>query len=557
MLKTKSFKTRLMMTVIGLVMVSTLVVDAIGVGLIYQVSVDDATQLAQKIESENVTGVNAILDNAERSTITLYNYIFGALSNGINLEDDAQRKEHLEDVRPLAVNIAENTKGSISVFYRFDKYADYTDEGIFLGLSGKDFVDLPLLDINNYDPTDVEHVGWYYKPIAAGKPTWVEPCYDEALNRDVISYCAPIYISNTFVGLVGMNVDLNVIRDATAAISAYKTGYGFLLQDDNDVIYHPDYPKGAFFDEIDKQYQVLFKTLDSNRYVIRTERGKVNNDEVWVTYQTLANGMVLGTLIREREILAPINQFILRAVLFIVIVILLAILFAILLIRTLTKPLNELTIVAEEVAAGNMQVSISMDTDDEFGKLAHAFRSMRDEIVKSFAYMNGLAYSDVMTGVNNKGAFERDSEGVTQTCLRHNEEFAVVVADINGLKDINDSLGHIVGDELIKGIAFELVKVFGKRNTYRTGGDEFCVLIRGTTEKEVLDGISHFEEGVRDFSNQNQSMFHRDISAATGYSFFDPQKDSDFSDVYSRADDYMYRKKTKMKVNGTGETASD
>ena len=556
MLKTKSFKTRLMMTVIGLVMVSTLVVDAIGVSLIYQVSVDDATQLAQKIESENVTAVNAILDNAERSTITLYNYITGALSNGINLDDDVQRKAHLEDVRLLAVNIAENTKGSISVFYRFDKYADYTDEGIYLGLSGKDFVDLPLLAINDYDPTDLENVGWYYKPIAAGKPTWVEPCYDETLERDVISYCAPIYISNTFVGLVGMNVDLNVIRDATAAISAYKTGYGFLLQNDNDVIYHPDYPEGAFFGDIDKQYQVLFKNLDSNQYVIRTERGKVDNDEVWVTYQTLANGMVLGTLIREREILEPINQFILRAVLFSVIVILLAIFFAILLIRTLTKPLNELTIVAEEVAAGNMQVSISMDTDDEFGKLAHAFRSMRDEIVKSFAYMNGLAYSDVMTGVNNKGAFERDSEGVTQTCLRHNEEFAVVVADINGLKDVNDSLGHIVGDELIKGIAFELVKVFGKRNTYRTGGDEFCVLIRGTTEREVLEGISRFEEGVRDFSNQNQSMFHRDINAATGYSFFDPQKDSDFSDVYTRADEYMYRKKEKMKISETEQTAS-
>ena len=556
MLKTKSFKTRLMMTVIGLVMVSTLVVDAIGVSLIYQVSVDDATQLAQKIESENVTAVNAILDNAERSTITLYNYITGALSNGINLDDDVQRKAHLEDVRLLAVNIAENTKGSISVFYRFDKYADYTDEGIYLGLSGKDFVDLPLLAINDYDPTDLENVGWYYKPIAAGKPTWVEPCHDETLERDVISYCAPIYISNTFVGLVGMNVDLNVIRDATAAISAYKTGYGFLLQNDNDVIYHPDYPEGAFFGDIDKQYQVLFKNLDSNQYVIRTERGKVDNDEVWVTYQTLANGMVLGTLIREREILEPINQFILRAVLFSVIVILLAIFFAILLIRTLTKPLNELTIVAEEVAAGNMQVSISMDTDDEFGKLAHAFRSMRDEIVKSFAYMNGLAYSDVMTGVNNKGAFERDSEGVTQTCLRHNEEFAVVVADINGLKDVNDSLGHIVGDELIKGIAFELVKVFGKRNTYRTGGDEFCVLIRGTTEREVLEGISRFEEGVRDFSNQNQSMFHRDINAATGYSFFDPQKDSDFSDVYTRADEYMYRKKEKMKISETEQTAS-
>lgn len=89
---------------------------------------------------------------------------------------------------------------------------------------------------------------------------------------------------------------------------------------------------------------------------------------------------------------------------------------------------------------------------------------------------------DSLTGMNNRRAYEDEKERLTSTELP--PDFICMTADVNGLKEVNDNLGHEAGDELIKGAAYVLQSCFGGIGTvYRTGGDEFAGLFNASEEK--------------------------------------------------------------------------
>lgn len=86
------------------------------------------------------------------------------------------------------------------------------------------------------------------------------------------------------------------------------------------------------------------------------------------------------------------------------------------------------------------------------------------------------AYMDALTGLYNRRAYEesiKDYLGIIDT-----DDFVYVSMDVNGLKNVNDNLGHEAGDELISGAASCMKKAFENYgHTYRTGGDEFVAIL--------------------------------------------------------------------------------
>ncbi len=84
----------------------------------------------------------------------------------------------------------------------------------------------------------------------------------------------------------------------------------------------------------------------------------------------------------------------------------------------------------------------------------------------------GFSYNDMMTGVGNRRAFEKfENEQLDKAGT-----FGYVMCDINGLKTVNDTLGHEAGDEMIRAVVDSLTEVFGGENVYRMGGDEFVAM---------------------------------------------------------------------------------
>jgi len=89
-----------------------------------------------------------------------------------------------------------------------------------------------------------------------------------------------------------------------------------------------------------------------------------------------------------------------------------------------------------------------------------------------------LAYSDELTGLASRSYFQRHLEDTIKIASRHQERFSLLYLDLDSFKDINDTLGHDIGDELLKVVAKRLLKALRKSDfAARLGGDEFCILV--------------------------------------------------------------------------------
>ncbi len=161
-----------------------------------------------------------------------------------------------------------------------------------------------------------------------------------------------------------------------------------------------------------------------------------------------------------------------------------------------------------------------------------------------------IAFTDPLTGVKSKTAFamsEKDYDGLIAEGAVG--DFAVVVCDVNGLKQINDTLGHKAGDEYIRQASVMICDIFQHSPVYRVGGDEFVIVLTGRDyiiRKELVLAL------------HDRSVEHIDgggVVVSGGYSDFRPGEDQNFHSVFVRADELMYEEKQLLK--GLGAVSRD
>ena len=156
------------------------------------------------------------------------------------------------------------------------------------------------------------------------------------------------------------------------------------------------------------------------------------------------------------------------------------------------------------------------------------------------------AFTDPMTGVKSKHAFllsEKQYNTAIQEKTAH--PFAIAVCDVNGLKVINDTLGHKAGDEYIIKASRMICDIFQHSPVYRTGGDEFVVIMTGRDyliRKELV--LALHDRSVEHISTN-------DVVISGGLSDYRPDEDVSFHDVFERADALMYEEKKLLKGMGS------
>jgi diguanylate cyclase (GGDEF)-like protein len=134
--------------------------------------------------------------------------------------------------------------------------------------------------------------------------------------------------------------------------------------------------------------------------------------------------------------------------------------------------------------------------------------------------------------------------------------FGIVLADVDRLKSENDSNGHDSGDRYIVNCASILSSVFRNCPVYRTGGDEFTVVLEGVFYEKADRLLSQLRFEVENASRLPDTRSGR-ASFSFGYAEFDPNKDTSVSDVVKRADIEMYREKAKRNVTRWVQNAKD
>ena len=173
-----------------------------------------------------------------------------------------------------------------------------------------------------------------------------------------------------------------------------------------------------------------------------------------------------------------------------------------------------------------------------FGILAFQARRQSKAMLEA---EHKIAVRDVLTGVGNKYAFTQKETDV-DTAIQNNTiaPFALVVCDLNGLKQVNDTQGHSAGDQLIRDACHIICELFDHSPVYRIGGDEFAVFLQGKDydQKEIL--ISELNRQV------DQNTATGGVVIAAGLADFEGE-DQQFHDVFTRADHRMYERKKQLK----------
>ncbi|RII36059.1 diguanylate cyclase [Clostridium chromiireducens] len=157
-----------------------------------------------------------------------------------------------------------------------------------------------------------------------------------------------------------------------------------------------------------------------------------------------------------------------------------------------------------------------------------------------------LSYNDQLTGLYNRRFYD---EELKRLDVKENYPLTIVLGDVNGLKLINDSFGHVVGDELIKKSA-QIIKN-GCRSqdvVIRLGGDEFIILMPKTDTYEA-------EKIIKNINNlaKKEEIQNLDISISFGYETKCHEEEM-IQEIFIKAEDYMYKRKLFESSNMRGKT---
>ncbi len=156
--------------------------------------------------------------------------------------------------------------------------------------------------------------------------------------------------------------------------------------------------------------------------------------------------------------------------------------------------------------------------------------------------MEKIAYSDGLTGLYNREAYNRYVDGEIQK----GESWTLVMLDMNNLKEVNDTLGHEVGDEYIKTLAEAIKTAFEKNgNCFRMGGDEFLVISSlNSVDIAFLESLDKLYSELEKYNSASKRSIP--LSVAVGYADYCVSNGS-IKEALREADIKMYERKKKMK----------
>ena len=230
----------------------------------------------------------------------------------------------------LFKNISDNTNGAVAFYYRINpELRDSVSGFFFTGYDGN-FSKVPNTNLNEFNEDDIEHVGWYYIPKNNGKATWLMPYKNLNVDIYMISYVVPIYFENNFIGVIGMDIDFNILTEKLHEDIEYKTGLVYLVNNDK-IIFHKDLE------------------YNSNREI---------NKNFVETETTLLNEMSLVFSVSNSELVEEETKLIITIIIITFSLLIIFLIISYYFIRNVIKPLKDLTNATKKVLNGEYNVNI-------------------------------------------------------------------------------------------------------------------------------------------------------------------------------------------------------
>ncbi|MGB5337798.1 MAG: bifunctional diguanylate cyclase/phosphodiesterase [Gammaproteobacteria bacterium] len=197
------------------------------------------------------------------------------------------------------------------------------------------------------------------------------------------------------------------------------------------------------------------------------------------------------------------------------------------------------------------QVAVAIDNATAFEQLekeklrAEAFqeelRVVNQELLATNSDLEHMALFDSLTGLANRHLIQERLQQGIYVARREKSSVAILMVDLDRFKEVNDTLGHHVGDKLLKEVGIRLQKALREADTIgRLGGDEFAVVMPGADVEEAGKVARRLQKTLRDSFDLQEGTFM--VSASMGLAVY-PENGVDVGTLLKRADIAMYEAK--------------
>ena len=395
----KSIKTKIIVTVILCSLVSTFICGAISIVNSVSTSYEDSQQEMQLKCVSQSDELDTMMQNVSQSVEMVYSIAVAKLEHAASFRTSKDYVDtYTKQMLPILMQSAQNTKGALTAYIRYNPEFTEPTSGLFLTRDNSDseFESVTPTDFSMYDPSDVEHVGWYYIPVQNGKETWMEPYLNSNIGVYMISYVIPIEVDGESIGIIGMDIDFSEFTNTIDSLSIFDSGYGFLANDSGEVMYHKDLEIGSNLADADSGLQAVVDALGNEQTeetaVSYTYQGK---DKV-MYYKTLENGMKFVLTAPKTELQEKSRQLAKQIFGGAAFAMILTIIIGTVLGFTITKPITQIDGIVKQTAefASNPANQHLYKRKDETGRMAISLHNMRKNLRQMVANIRHV-YTDL------------------------------------------------------------------------------------------------------------------------------------------------------------------
>ena len=175
----------------------------------------------------------------------------------------------------------------------------------------------------------------------------------------------------------------------------------------------------------------------------------------------------------------------------------------------------------------------------------------RNQLILDEAKLRALSVRDPLTGLFNRRYMEETFDREIQRAIRKQQPLSVIMADIDGFKNINDSIGHVLGDKvLVRAAAYLMNSIRASDVACRFGGDEFCLILPDCTLEEGIMRADALRSGIEQLPTEDDGI--KLITLSFGVAAM-PEDGITREALLGAADSALYSAKRagRNRVNGT------
>ena len=189
-------------------------------------------------------------------------------------------------------------------------------------------------------------------------------------------------------------------------------------------------------------------------------------------------------------------------------------------------------------------VTVLFSDVTEFQELRNAADAL-EKIKELNQKLKRLSYLDELTGLPNRRFFNDVCSREWRRAIREQKQLAFIMIDADYFKEINDTLGHRVGDDCLNAVAKTLNEMCRRPDDLvaRYGGDEFIAVISGADIQTVHAIADKMLKGIFSLNIENTRSPFGKLTVSIGIAVMKPDRESDWKDLMRTADEALYRAK--------------